>query len=144
MLNYMEIRLVTSTEEFEKVFSQFFCHNSHLSFYEFTLRHELSFNQKHNHHLIVASLPNVESYLGVLSYTIDPRHVLGKILSIKEIHTSKHAAYSASHIRSELLNFIEKIAIENNCDLVKMQYKNFERNNFSIFDKVESFLKNLL
>jgi len=134
----MDIRLITVKEDFEKAFGILNSKDYHLSFYEFSLRHEI----KRGHRLIGAF--NNDECLGVLSYEINPNHVLGKILHIKEIKTNKNLKVKPNIIHSELLDFIEKIALEEKCDLVKMQYQHREQLNKSIFDRFENYLKSLL
>lgn len=134
----MDIRLITVKEDFEKAFGILNSKDYHLSYYEFSLRHEI----KRGHQLIGAF--QQDECLGVLSYEINPNHVLGKILHIKEIKTNKSLKVKPNTIHSVLLDFIEKIAIEEKCDLVKMQYQHREQLNKSIFDRVESYLKSLL
>lgn len=137
----MEIRLITVKEDFEKIFGVLYAKNYHLSFYEFSLRHDL--HSKHATHKLVGAF-NGEECIGALSYEINPNHVLGKILHIKEVKTIVKSNPKPENIRSQLLDFIERIALDEKCDLVKMQYQNSENHNVSIFDRFENYLRSKL
>lgn len=137
----MEIRLISVKEDFEKAFGVLYAKNYHLSFYEFSLRHD--YHSKHATHRLIGAFHRDEC-LGALSYEINPNHVLGKILHIKEIKTQNKSAFKPENIRSELLDFIERIALDEKCDLVKMQYQHSEKHNESIFDRFENYLRSIL
>ncbi len=137
----MDIRLITVKEDFERIFSAFYANKSHLSFYEFNLRHE--FTQKQNLHNLIGLFEGDQCY-GILSYEINPNHVLGKILHIKEIRTIANHGLKAEGIRGQLLDFIEAVAIDEKCDLVKMQYEHKEKLTNSIFDRFENYLRGLI
>lgn len=137
----MEIKLITVREDFEKIFGALYAKNSHLSFYEFSIRHEL--HLKHGNHYLIGLFVDQECH-GALSYEINPNHVLGKILHIKEIKTLNKSPIKIETIRSKLLDFIERIAVEEKCDLVKMQYQHNEKLTNNIFDRFENYLKSLI
>lgn len=137
----MEIRLISVKEDFEKAFGALYAKKYHLSFYEFSLRHD--YHSKHATHRLIGAFFSDEC-LGTLSYEINPNHVLGKILHIKEIKTQNKSSVKPEKIRTALLDFIERIAIDEKCDLVKMQYQHSENHNASIFDRFENYLRSII
>ncbi len=136
----MEIRLISVKEDYEKAFGMINQSDYHLSYYEFSLRHGHS---NHSEHKLVGAFLDGEC-LGILSYSINPNHVLGKVLHIKEVKTDPKNPKAANTVRNSLLSFIETIALEERCDLVKLQYQHKEKLTRSIFDRFENYLKSLL
>lgn len=134
----MDIRLISVKEDFEKAYGALYAKNYHLSFYEFNLRHD--HQSKHATHKLVGAFKN-DDCLGTISYEINPNHVLGKILHIKEVKTNNKSSIKAELIRSQLLDFIEKIANDEKCDLIKMQYQHREEYSPGIFDRFENYLR---
>ncbi len=137
----MEIRLITVRDDFERAFKILKPKEYHLSFYEFNIRHELKTNYS-SHQLIGAF--NQDQCIGFISFELNPNHVIGKILHIKEIKTLPNETYSAKEIKNQLLDFIQQIAIDEKCDLVKMQYDHNEKLDNTVFDRIETYLKSLL
>lgn len=131
----MDIRLITVKDDFEKAYRILNQREYPLSFYEYTLKHD-SFNNKQL--LKLVGFFQDDECLGTVSYKISPCPHLGRILEIKEIHQHSIKTYKA------LMDFIDDIARDENCYTIKICKNKADRLNHSIFDRVETFLKNLL
>lgn len=130
----MEIRLITVREDFEKAFNILNQREYPLSFYEYTLKHD-HFSNK-NSLKLVGVFQNDEC-LGTISYKISPCQHMSRILEIKEIHQSSIRGYKA------LMDFLDELAQDEGCNVIKICKNEAERLNHSIFDRIENFLKKI-
>ena len=131
----MDIRLITVKEDFEKAYGILNQREYPLSFYEYTLKHDLYQNHKK---LKLIGIFNKNICLGTISYRISPCPHLGKVLEIKEIHNYNITAYRI------LMDFIDDIARDEKCQSIKICKNKPERLNHSVFDRFENFLKGLI
>ena len=132
----MDIRLITVKEDFEKAYNILNQKEYPLSFYEYTLKHE-------NYHgtSVGPKLLGVfqdELCLGTISYQLTPCPHLGKILEVKEIYQINFSGYKT------LMDFLDKLAHDENCQAIKICKNQAERMNKSIFDRLENFLKKIV
>ena len=132
----MDIRLITVKEDFEKAYNIFDQKEYPLSFYEYFLKHENYLGSKKGPKLI--GVFEDEFCIGTLSYKLTRCPLLGKILEVTEIHQTNKKGYNI------LINFLENLALDENCHAVKICKNRAERMNQNIFDKLENFLKELL
>jgi len=131
----MDIRLITVKEDFEKAYGILNQREYPLSFYEYTLKHDLYQNQ---HKLKLVGIFKNDDCIGTISYKITPCPHLGKILEIMEMHHHGISAYVV------LMDFIDDIARDENCYSIKICKNKPERLNHSVFDRFENFLKGLI
>ena len=131
----MGVRLITVKEDFERVYGILNQREYPLSFYEYTLKHDLYQNKKK---LKLIGAFKVDDCLGTISYKIAQCPNLGKVLEIMEIHHKTLSAYSF------LMDFINEIARDEVCDNIKIRKNMPEQLNHSIFDRFEIFLKNIV
>lgn len=131
----MEVRLITVKEDFEKAYSILNHREYPLSFYEYTLKHDLY--QNHSKLKLVGIFKN-DDCIGTISYKITPCPQMGKVLEIKEMHHQNISAYVA------MMDFIDDVARDENCYSIKICKNKAERLNNSVFDRFENFLKGLI
>lgn len=131
----MDIRLITVKEDFEKAYGILNQREYPLSFYEYTLKHDLFQNQ--NKLKLVGIFRN-EDCIGTISYKISPCAHLGRVLEIMEMHYQSITAYKT------LMDFIDDVARDENCSSIKIRKNKPERLNNSVFDRFENFLKGLV
>jgi hypothetical protein len=131
----MDIRLITVKEDFEKAYNILNQREYPLSFYEYTLKHDLYTNKDQ---LKLVGVFNEEICIGSISYKVVQCLNLGRILEIKELYYSNIGAYK------KLLDFLDEIAKDEECNTIKINKNKTERLNISIFDKFENYLKNLI
>jgi hypothetical protein len=132
----MEIRLITVKEDFEKAYNILNQKEYPLSFYEYALKHENYHSENDGPKLIGVFKDNL--CLGTISYHFALCVELGKVLEIKEIYQTDTKAYPV------LMDFLEKLAVDENCHAIKICKNYAERMNQNIFDKFENFLKGIL
>jgi hypothetical protein len=132
----MEIRLITIKEDFEKAYNILDQKKYPLSFYEYTLKHENYKSSNNGPKLIGAFLDDI--CLGTISYTLTPCPHLGKILVINEFHQQNIKTYKV------MMDFLDKLALDENCQAIKICKNKAERMNKNVFDKIENFLKKLV
>ena len=131
----MNIRLISVKEDFEAAYGILNQREYPLSFYEYTLKHDLIHNAKK---LKLLGVFNNEECLGTISYLLSICPDLGRILEIKEIHNKNIIGYKT------MMNFIDEIAYDEECHAIKICKNLPERLSNSVFDKIENFLKGLL
>ena len=131
----MEIRLITVREDFEKAYSILSQKNYPLSFYEYTLKHDLYTN---GIKLKLIGLFDQSECFGTISYRIKTCEHLGRILEINEIHKKTIKAHEV------LLDFLDEIAIEESCTTIKINKNNAESLSNNVFDRFENFLKKIV
>ena len=131
----MDIRLITVKEDFEKAYGILNQREYPLSFYEYTLKHDLFQNQKK---LKLVGIFRNEDCIGTISYKISPCAHLGRVLEIMEMHYQSITAYKT------LMDFIDDVARDENCSSIKIRKNKPERLNNSVFDRFENFLKGLV
>ncbi len=131
----MEIRLITVREDFEKAYNILSQNDYPLSFYEYTLKHDLFSDGAR---LKLVGLFDANECIGTISYKIVECEHLGRILEIKEIHKKSIKAHK------RLLEFLDDIASEESCTTIKINKNKAERLSNNIFDRFENFLKNLV
>lgn len=131
----MDIRLITVKEDFEKAYNILSQGEYPLSFYEYSLKHES--HGYSNGHKLIGVFEN-EQCLGTISYVVGSCSHLGKILEVKEIYQTNIRGYKA------LMDYLDKLAKEEDCHAIKICRNSPERLNKNIFDRVENFLKNLI
>jgi hypothetical protein len=131
----MDIRLITVREDFEKAFSLLDQNNYPLSFYEYILKHD-QFQTEAALKLI--GIFEEEKCIGTISYRVSKYSELDRILDIKEIYQTGIKGYKA------LIDFVDQLAKEENCQVIKISKKKVERLNISIFDRMEDYLKNII
>ena len=139
----MEIRLISTREDFEKAFNLLNQKEYALSFYEYFLKHD-QYSKNHSAKLIGVFKKNIDQEggrsddcVGSLSYRLITCKDLGRILEVKEIYYKDIKAYES------LLDFLDDVAVDEMCNSIKICKNQAERMNFSIFDKVENYFKNL-
>lgn len=131
----MDIRLITVKEDFEKAYNILNQREYPLSFYEYSLKHEIyNYNNKHK---LIGVFEN-EQCLGTISYLVADCTHLGKILEVKEIYQTSIRGYKA------LMDYLDRLAVDEDCHAIKICKNSPERLNNNLFDRVESFLKNLI
>lgn len=131
----MDIRLITVKEDFEKAYGILNQREYPLSFYEYTLKHDLYRNQSK---LKLVGIFKNDDCIGTISYLVTPCPNLGKVLEIKEMHHQSISAYVV------LMDFIDDIARDENCYSIKICKNEPARLNHSVFDRFETFLKGLI
>lgn len=128
--------MITVKEDFEKAYNILNQREYPLSFYEYSLKHEIhSYN--HNKYKLIGVFENDEC-LGTISYQVADCSHLGKILEVKEIYQTSIRGYKA------LMDYLDKLAKEEDCHAIKICKNTPERLNNNLFDRLESFLKNLI
>jgi len=132
----MDIRLITVKEDFEKAYNILNQKEYPLSFYEYALKHENYSSQDIGPKLI--GVFQDDTCIGTLSYKLTPCPHLGRILEIKEIYQSNIKSYKA------MIDFLDTLAAEENCQAIKICKNSAERMNNNIFDRIENFLKKLV
>ena len=131
----MDIRLITVKEDFERAFNILNQREYPLSFYEYVLKHD-QFHKDSTLKLI--GVFENDNCIGTLSYLVEQCPNLGRILEIKEIYKTGINGHK------QLMDFIDVLAKEENCRVIKISKKKVERLNSSIFDRFEGFLKNII
>lgn len=131
----MEVRLITVREDFEKAYNILSQNDYPLSFYEYTLKHDLYSDEAR---LKLVGLFDDGECIGTISYKIAECEHLGRILEIKEIHKKSIKAHK------KLLEFLDEIAAEETCTTIKINKNKAERLSNNIFDRFETFLKKLV
>ena len=132
----MDIRLITVKEDFEKAYNILNQKEYPLSFYEYSLKHENYHSLREGPKLI--GVFQDEFCLGTISYSLTPCPQLGKILEVKEIYQTNAEAYMA------LMNFLDTLALDENCQAIKICKNQADRMNQNIFDRLENFLKRIV
>jgi hypothetical protein len=122
-------------EDFEKAYNILNQKEYPLSFYEYSLKHENYLSSNGGPKLIGAFQDN--SCIGTISYKLTPCPHLGKILEIKEIYQANIKGHKV------LIDFMDKLALDENCQAIKICKNQAERMNQNIFDRLENFLKKL-
>jgi hypothetical protein len=131
----MDIRLITVREDFEKAYNILDQKEYPLSFYEYSLKHE--FDRRAEGPKLIGVFDN-DLCLGTISYqTVSSSH-LGKILEIREIYQTNIKSYKV------MMDFLDKLAADENCQAIKICKNKAERLNQSLFDKMENFLKRMI
>lgn len=131
----MDIRLITVKEDFEKAYNILNQKEYPLSFYEYTLKHD---NHSYGEALKLIGVFELDECLGTISYKVSECPHLGKILEIKEIYQTNIRGYKA------MMDFLDKLAKDENCHAIKICKNSAERLKHNIFDRIEGFLKNLI
>ncbi len=131
----MDIRLITVKEDFEKAFNILNQKAYPLSFYEYVLKHD-QFHKKTTLKLI--GIFEDDNCIGTLSYQVVECPHLDRILDIKEIYQTGIKAHK------KLMTFIDILAKEEKCRVIKISKNKIEKLNNSIFDRFEGFLKNII
>lgn len=131
----MEIRLITVKEDFERAYRILNQREYPLSFYEYTLKHDSYTNRDL---LKLIGVFQDDECMGTISYKITPCPQMGRILEIKEMHQKNIKGYK------HLMDFIDEIASDEKCHAIKICKNKAERLNYSIFDRFENYLKNLI
>jgi hypothetical protein len=132
----MDIRLITVKEDFEKAYNILNQKEYPLSFYEYTLKHD-NFQAPHFGPKLIGVFQD-ENCLGTISYILTPCPYLGKILEVKEIYQTNIKGYKV------LMNFLDKLALDEDCQAIKICKNQAERMSENLFDRMENFLKNLV
>lgn len=132
----MDIRLITVKEDFEKAYNILNQKEYPLSFYEYTLKHENFLSKNKGSKLI--GLFQDDACLGTVSYKLASCPYLGKILEITEIYQTNIQGHKI------LMDFLDKLALEESCQAIKIQKNQAEPMNQNIFDKLENFLKRMI
>ncbi len=128
----MEIRLITVKDDFEKAFNLLNQREYPLSYYEYTLKHD-SYNKADT--LKLVGVFSDDECIGTISYKITPCPHLGQILEIKEKHLKNIKGHKI------IMDFIDELAFEENCQAIKICKNEAKRLDHSIFDRIENFLK---
>jgi hypothetical protein len=131
----MDIRLISVKEDFEKAFNILNNKEYPLSFYEYVLKHD-QFHKDSSLKLI--GVFENENCIGTLSYQVEHCSQLDRILNIKEIYQTNIKGHK------QLMEFIDVLAKEENCRVIKISKKKVTRLNNSVFDRIEGFLKNTI
>lgn len=131
----MDIRLITVKEDFERAYRILNQKEYPLSFYEYTLKHENY--QNSNDSLKLIGIFQEDICLGTISYKITPCPQVGKILEVKEIYQSSIKGHKA------LIDFLDKLACDEDCLAIKICKNHAERLNQNIFDRLENFFKRI-
>lgn len=131
----MDIRLITVKDDFEKAFNILNLREYPLSFYEYVLKHD----QFHEHSALkLIGVFEEENCIATLSYSVEKCPHLDRILAIKEIYQTGIKGHK------KLMDFVDILAKEENCRVIKISKKKVERLNLSVFDRFEDFLKNII
>lgn len=130
----MDIRLITVKEDFEKAYNILNQKEYPLSFYEYSLKHEITYN---NGQKLIGVFEHDEC-LGTISYLVAVCPHLGKILEIREIYQTNIRGYKA------LMDFLDTLAKEEECHAIKICKNSADRLSTGIFDRMENFLKRLV
>lgn len=131
----MEIRLITTKIDFEKAYNILDQKEYPLSFYEYALKHENTKHPNNGPKLIGAFLDDI--CLGTISYSLAPCPHLGRVLEINEFYQQDIKTYKF------MMDFLDKLASDEDCQAIKICKNKAERMNKNIFDKIENFLKKL-
>ncbi len=131
----MDIRLITVKDDFEKAYNILNQREYPLSFYEYSLKHET--HSYSDGYKLIGVFDN-EDCLGTISYLVRPCPHMGKILEVKEIYQTSIKGYKA------LMDHLDKLAKEENCNAIKICKNSAERLSANFFDRIETFLKNLV
>jgi hypothetical protein len=131
----MDIRLITVKDDFEKAFNILKNDEYPLSFYEYVLKHDQF--QKYTSLKLIGVFDGHQC-IGTLSYQVDDCPHLERILDVKEIHQTNIRGYK------KLMDFIDVLAKEEDCNVIKISKKKVEKLNHSIFDRFEDYLKNII
>src|SRR4051794_32653942 len=129
----MDIRLITVKEDFEKAYNILNQKEYPLSFYEYSLKHE-NFTDRSQSLKLIGVFEGSEC-VGTISYKLSPCPYLGRILEIKEIYQTNVKGYKV------MMNFLDTLAAEENCQAIKICKNKAERLSNNIFDRMENFLK---
>lgn len=131
----MDIRLVTVKEDFEKAYNILNQREYPLSFYEYVLKHDQFCNKSS---LKLIGVFEEDKCIGTLSYQVTLCPHLDRVLEIKEIYQTGVRGHK------QLMDFIDILAKEENCRVIKISKNKVERLNNSIFDRIEDYLKNII
>ena len=131
----MEIRLITVKEDFEKAFNILNQKDYPLSFYEYILKHD---QIKKSTALKLIGVFENDKCIGTLSYIVTETNDLGRILDIKEIFQTNINAHKS------LLEFIDVLAKDEKCRIIKISKKKVEKLHNNIFDRFEDYIKNII
>lgn len=131
----MDIRLITVKEDFEKAFDILNEKEYPLSFYEYILKHD-QFQKESSLKLI--GVFDKDECIGTLSYTVEECPDLDRILDIKEIYQTGIKGHKL------LMDFIDVLAQDENCRVIKISKKKVTKLNASIFDRFEDFMKSII
>jgi hypothetical protein len=131
----MDIRLITVKEDFEKAFNILNHREYPLSYYEYVLKHD-QFHK--NSSLKLIGVFEKEQCIGTLSYLVDQCPHLDRVLHIKEIYQTGIKGHK------KLMEFIDILAKEENCRVIKISKKKVERLQNSFLDRFEGILKNII
>ncbi len=131
----MDIRLITVKEDFEKAYNILNQREYPLSFYEYTLKHD---DYQNGEGPKLLGVFEAENCLGTISYKVEKCPHLGRILEIREIYQTNIRGYKV------MMDFLDKLAKEEDCHAIKICKNKVERLNQNIFDKVENFLKRIV
>jgi hypothetical protein len=129
----MEIRLITVMEDFEKAYNILNPKEYPLSFYEYSLKHENYFSNNAAPKLI-GVFENGEC-IATISYVLTPCPYLGRILEVKEIYQTSIKGHKA------IFSFLDDLALEEDCQSIKICKNTPSGINLNIFDKFENYLK---
>lgn len=132
----MDIRLITVKEDFEKAYNILNQKEYPLSFYEYSLKHENYLSNNEGPKLI--GVFQGDSCLGTISYKLTPCPSLGKILEVKEIYQTNILGYKT------LMDFLDRIAFDENCQAIKICKNQALPMDQNIFDRLENFLKKII
>lgn len=132
----MDIRLITVKEDFEKAYNILSQREYPLSFYEYSLKHETHSYSENDGPKLIGVFEN-DLCLGTISYVVGNCNHLGKILEVKEIYQTSIRGYKA------LMDYLDKLAKEEDCHAIKICKNSPDRLNKNIFDRIENFLKSL-
>jgi hypothetical protein len=130
----MEIRLITTQEDFEKVYKTLNQYDYPLSFYEFQLKHSDVYKKESNK--LIGAFQN-NHCLGHLSYKILFAKNNDNILEINELFYQDVKAYKI------LMNFTDLIAQEEKCCAIKISNKKIDKLKAGLFDRFENILKSI-
>ena len=131
----MDIRLITVMEDFEKAYNILNQKEYPLSFYEYSLKHENYQPQSIGPKLI--GVFQDDSCIGTISYQLTPCPDLGKILEVREIYQTNIKSYKL------MMEFLDTLAMEENCQAIKICKNKAERMNIGVLNRLENFLKKL-
>ena len=130
----MDIRLVTVREDFEKAYNILNSKEYPLSFYEYSLKHE-NFHKSEGLKLI--GVFENDLCMGSISYRVISCIHLEKILEIKEIYQSSIKTYKV------MMDFLDQLAREEDCRVIKICKNKPERLDHNFFDRFENYFRKL-
>lgn len=122
-------------EDFEKAYNILNQKEYPLSFYEYSLKHDNYHPQSIGPKLI--GVFQDDACIGTISYQLTPCPDLGKILEVREIYQTNIKSYKV------MMDFLDTLAMEENCQAIKICKNKAERMNIGIFNRLENFLKKM-